>query len=507
MSTTPPRRDRDVDGDSLTMAEFLRVHRARIVDEWTKQVRARLPGARRTDKLALEDNIPDMLERIAARLEADGGDVGKLGDEGNPLDDLSELHALERLLIGYDLRQIVDEYRLLRRTIVGLYSKLAGRDDRGTHDISFLNECLDLAVSTAAHRFADERQRLIARWQLAAEAAEVGLWDLDLPTRVLVGDARYKALFGLSPDAPTNFATIMDAVHPDDRAGVEAALSAALEPYGDGHFHAEYRTIGIADSVERWIVGRGRVTERDSTGAPRRLMGTVVDVGDRVRAEKERELFVAAIGHDLRNPLTTIKALADRMVRTAGASAEEDTRAAARIASTAERMARMIDELLDFSRSQLGTLPLERHEADLREIFAEVVAEIEHAHPDVKVTLASVGPTTGYWDRGRLTHVAQNLLSNAVHHGDVSKPIVITLRGADEVVTFSVHNSGSPIDRAALATLFEPYRRGRFGGQGLGLGLYIVREVLEANGGGIAVHSDAASGTTFSAILPRRSPK
>lgn len=350
------------------------------------------------------------------------------------------------------------------------------------------------------HHYGRERQRFIARWQLAAEAADVGLWDFDVATREIVADARCKALFGLSPDANTSSDLVREIIHPDDRAHVDVAFRAALDPHGTGEYRAEYRVVGAADGQLRWVVARGRVTERDAAGAPRRMMGTLIDIGDRKRIERERELFVAAIGHDLRNPLATIKTLAERAVR----AGRDDDGATARIASAADRMARMLDELVDFSRSQLGELPLDRREIDLREVFSEVAAEIGHAHPGVKLNVLSEGATTGLWDRARLTRVAQNLLSNAVTHGDTSQPITVELRGETEVVTFGVRNRGSPIDRAVLPTLFEPFRRARDGGQGLGLGLYIVRTVIEAHGGAIEVHSDATTGTIFSALLPRR---
>lgn len=487
--------------DSLTFAEFLRANLEKIVADWMRAVRARLPAARHADKLALEDNVPGMLERIAASLANGGERLGSSVEAVNPLDDLSQLHASERLLLGYDVGQVVDEYRLLRRTVLQLFADVAPPGGpRQIRALSFFDECIDLAVTSAVERFSRERQRIIERWQLAAEAADVGLWDLDLGTKEVVADARCKALFGLSAEARTDFNALRDAIHPDDLPLVDQGLRAALDPNSDDDFRAEYRVKGIGDGVERWIIARGRVTERDAAGAPRRLMGTVLDSGDRKRAERERELFVAAIGHDLRNPLATIKALADRTARVG----DDATGAAARIASTANRMARMLDELLDFSRSQLGDLPLDRDEVDLREVFAEVADEIVHQHPNLKVPVSAVGATTGYWDRARLTHVAQNLLMNAVRHGDTSRPITVELRGQGDVLTFSVHNHGSPIDRALLATLFEPFRRARIGGEGLGLGLYIVKEVLEAHGGEIAVHSDAASGTAFSALLPRR---
>lgn len=493
-------------------AAFLRAHRDRIVREWIEAVREANPLARRADPLVIENNLPALLDRIAAWLEHHGERIAGLCPELDPVDDLSHLHAVERLAIGYDVRDVIDEYRILRRTILRMYreneaselsTRLAG--------LSFFHESLDLAVGTIIRHHSEERQRQIERWRLAAEAAEVGTWDYDPRSGTATWDARAKELFGLAEDAPVHLDMVMERVHPDDRPRVEAALASALHPRSSGEYACEFRVRGermgarasTSSECDRWLFARGRVIERDAYGAARRMVGTTVDVGERKRAERERELFVAAIGHDLRNPLTAIKAIADRLAR--GTPEPSEAKASAlKISATAERMARMISELLDFSRSQLGALPLDRGRVDFAEVFREAVAEIEHAHPDHHVSLKVHGVVTGDWDRERMLHVAQNLLTNAVKYGDREGPIRVELKGEGGHVTFSVHNQGPPIAPALLATIFDAFSRASPRGEGLGLGLHIVRRIVEAHGGAITVHSDEASGTTFSGILPRR---
>jgi signal transduction histidine kinase len=135
-----------------------------------------------------------------------------------------------------------------------------------------------------------------------------------------------------------------------------------------------------------------------------------------------------------------------------------------------------------------------------------VVDELRTAYPSRRIEL-ECAPLSGLWDRERLEQVFSNLIGNAIHYGLEARPITIQAEQDDDAVRVEVHNDGVPIAEALRSQLFDPFRRGerssREGQRGLGLGLYISRELVVAHGGDITVQSDALHGTTFRVTLPR----
>ena len=223
---------------------------------------------------------------------------------------------------------------------------------------------------------------------------------------------------------------------------------------------------------------------RDPSGKVIAAVTGFIDITERKRAEKERELFIGALGHDLRNPLQAISLAASSLARHDDLP-EMARRPAARIASSAERMNQLIRDLLDFARSQHGAIPIRPESCQLRDIASEVIAEIKLARPDREILVEAGGGCDGSWDRARLTQVFQNLLVNAVEHGDPEAPITVRTGCERELVWAEVTNRGAiPADERRR--IFEPFR-GRRTTQGLGLGLYIARALVEAHGGKIAV--------------------
>jgi signal transduction histidine kinase len=225
-----------------------------------------------------------------------------------------------------------------------------------------------------------------------------------------------------------------------------------------------------------------------------------VDISERKRAEKERELFIGALGHDLRNPLQAISLAADSLARRDDVP-DVARKPAARIASSAQRMNQLISDLLDFARSQHGAIPIKPENCELLDIASEVIAEIKLARPDREIRVEAQGGCDGSWDRARMAQVFQNLLVNAVEHGDPGAPITVRTGCARDLVWAEVTNRGAipPDDRPRI---FEPFRA-RAKSNGLGLGLYIARALVEAHGGNIAVDCRLDE-TVFRIELPVR---
>jgi signal transduction histidine kinase len=164
-------------------------------------------------------------------------------------------------------------------------------------------------------------------------------------------------------------------------------------------------------------------------------------------------------------------------------------------------MSAMIRDILDYTRGHVcGGIPLKRQPTDLGVISRAVVDEIRAGHPIARIEVETAGKLTGNWDPARIEQALSNLIANAVQHGGPDVRLIASGEDEDDVVV-TVRNGGQPIPREQLATVFDAFKRGDAPG-GLGLGLFIVREIVHAHEGSVAVTS-SAEGTTFSFRLPR----
>lgn len=220
------------------------------------------------------------------------------------------------------------------------------------------------------------------------------------------------------------------------------------------------------------------------------------------------ELVTGVLAHDLRNPLSAILSAADAAAQHARrADMARIERALKRIRNSGERMARMVAQLLDLTRIRSGGgIQVEPRPADILVLASSVMEELEAAQPGVRFQLVQRGGTAGEWDSDRLAQVLSNLFGNALQHGEADAPITVTIDGTlPELLTLSVHNAGH-VPAELIPTLFRPLQDVKVaseGSSGLGLGLFISREIATAHGGSIELHSSAATGTEFVLRLPR----
>lgn len=219
-----------------------------------------------------------------------------------------------------------------------------------------------------------------------------------------------------------------------------------------------------------------------------------------------RDQLIGIVSHDLRNPLGGIL-LGSALLGRAEGLDDKNSRIASRIENSAKRMVRIVGDLLDLTRTRLGSeIPLVRSRTDVGPLCQMVISELEGSHPDAVIRYTSNGNLRGDWDSDRLAQVLSNLVGNALHHGDVNKPVDVIAKDEGKQVALVVHNAGPPIPKGALNSIFEPMvHRGQDSRKtpGLGLGLFIARELVTAHGGKIDVISTDAVGTTFTVRLPR----
>jgi signal transduction histidine kinase len=214
-----------------------------------------------------------------------------------------------------------------------------------------------------------------------------------------------------------------------------------------------------------------------------------------------REQFIAVLGHDLRNPLAAVSAGMRLLLR----HPERATELAGHMQQSINRMAGLIDNIMDFARGRLGGgLPVARdaHEP-LAPVIEQVIHELQSAHPERAITVDIALTQAVSVDRARIAQMLSNLLANALTHGQTDKPVRVSARSTDGAFTLSVVNEGPEIPVAQKDRLFQPFFRGavRESQQGLGLGLYIAAEIAKAHGGTLDVESSPAQ-TAFTFTMP-----
>ncbi len=317
-----------------------------------------------------------------------------------------------------------------------------------------------------------------------------------------------------TPSAQILGAGWLQVIHPDD---VPLAVERWTNALKTGEvYEIEFR-LRRADGAYRWHLARAEAL-RGTGGAILRWFGTNTDIHEaktiredlKRRTEFEQHL-VGIVSHDLRNPLNAILLSANNLGRRQSLD-ERAAKSVLRIQSSAERATRMIRDLLDFTQARLGgSLPIECRPVALPEVMRNVLEEVEAAHPGRHLDVNHEGELNGNWDADRIAQVVQNLTSNALNYSPETSRVKLATRGDGSWVTLSVHNDGAPISTDKLPKIFEPLQRGTAEvdrtGRSVGLGLYIVKHIVDAHGGTVDVKSTAQDGTTFVVRLPRDSSR
>ena len=307
----------------------------------------------------------------------------------------------------------------------------------------------------------------------------------------------------------------LEAADPDDARALRATWGASVRSGEPFDFRVRLRR---ADGTLRWQHGRA-LPERDAHGELVRWLGTLTDVDDERRAHEElvsalrmRDEFLEVASHELRTPLAALQLRLESLRRRArdelGAAALEDGLSQA--VRQGDRMAALVTRLLDVSQLTGGPLPLELADVDLVEIAREVVARLSDTeHPGAAIQVVAPPSLRGTWDRMRIEQLLRNLLANAVKYG-ADRPVELRLEatgaGGAGGVRIVVRDHGIGVPAEARERIFRRFERAassrNYGG--LGLGLYLVAQVVDAHGGHVRVDSAPGEGSTFIVDLPRR---
>lgn len=526
------------------IGEFIRTHRSEIISDWERRARE-LPHARQLGRLRLIDHMPNLLDVMANLVDTGHFDLRSLKH-------VPETHAMQRLNIGFDLESVANEYGMLRRSIIELFDHHSPGHLR-VSEVSCLNEAIDASIVRAVISYSAAQERTLVALDRITEAGRGGkplaellpaLLKVLLETTSAVDSAaiylregdtlRVHAAFSREDLRKVSASLAMG----EGFAGVIAAEKKARELNGGAEARKRGletifgvpllegdELVGVAEigsahapalSREDKILFRSMASRAASLLFQSRLRES--EKLERRRAEEslrlvrrdleDRERLIGILAHDLRNPLNTISVIAGAVLRNEDQHAMT-ARAAGRVAEAAGRMGRMISDLLDFTRGRLGRkVQLTRSPTDLARLCERTREELALRHPKRVITLEVAGDCEGLWDPVRLSQVVGNLLGNALQYSPPGSPVDLRLSGEGAQVLLEVVNQSSHLTAEAKSRLFEPGRPATDGQDsgGLGLGLYIVRQIVTAHGGTVGVDSDER-GVTFAVHLPRQPPK
>ncbi|MCU0625127.1 MAG: PAS domain-containing protein [Gemmatimonadaceae bacterium] len=373
---------------------------------------------------------------------------------------------------------------------------------------------------TADREAAAERAELARQRQLALDAARLAWWSLDAATGRIAGDARLRDIFGLPDDALIDVERFYARVPADDRDRVRAVMATAMDPAEGTPFVTVHRVQHPTRGL-RWVEATGRADFAvDAAGRRtlRSLVGTVADVTEREaaaaalrEADRRKDDFLAVLAHELRNPLAPVRHAVE-LLRRADASPAAAARAREIIGRQVAHMTHLIDDLLDVSRIARGLVQLRTAPVDLRDIARAAVESYRAGFDAAGVRLRVELPDQPLPIDGDATRLAQ-VVANLLHNAEKFTPRdgVVTVRvvedGAD--VRLEVRDTGIGIAPALLPHLFTPFSQAEQGLDrshgGLGLGLALVRGLVELHGGRVTARSDGTGqGTTMTVTLPRR---
>ncbi len=311
-------------------------------------------------------------------------------------------------------------------------------------------------------------------------------------------------LFGSTPEKMKG-QPIVRWIAPESHEAVKQAIARQVE--------APYELTGLrSDGKRLFLEVLGRQVEYSGRTV---RMTAVWDISARKAAEEAttradifREQLLGVVGHDLRTPLYAIQLSVGALQRAGGLN-DTQSRQVAHVATASKRMERMIHELLDYTRARLaGGIPVRPTPLSLEKLLERAVEDFQTSHPTRLISSSVEGDVRGSWDESRLGQLLDNLVGNALQHSPEDTPVEVKLaEGSDGGISLTVRNEGTPVPLEERATLFEPFKRGkRASGDGLGLGLYIARQIVVAHGGRISVESGVGLGTRFNVWLPRHAP-
>ena len=357
----------------------------------------------------------------------------------------------------------------------------------------------DWLGADSALRVSEERLRI------AAEVADFGLYDLDLTTGKLYWSPQLRRMLARTDGEPVVGAT---PIHPDDREETAALLAASHDPEGPGVFDHEYRVL-LPDGTFRWLSAHGQTFfDRPDPSPDRRALrqvGVVNDITERKKTDEIRDVFLGMLSHELRTPVTAIYGGSTLLRRP---NLDEDSRREIieDIVTESERLERLVENLLVLARAERHVVEGGKDPVLIRPLVDRIVADKRRKWPDAHIVVhVQPGMPPALWDEASFELVLRNLISNAIKYGDHGEIAVRATAAADGSIEVAVTDEwpGLPPDPSRLFDLFYRTDDARLRAQGAGIGLFVVRALVESAAGTTWACNRPTGGAEFGFRMPR----
>lgn len=499
----------------MRLSSFILAHKEPILQEWEDFARTIEPPAAKMDVRALRDHAALILTEISAELGAVESAEEKLQKSRGRASQSktgrdAQSHAIDRLRAGYTVDQLISEYRALRASVLKLWAADAHAQATDPQDIMHFNEAIDQALAESVAQFSRTLKESEAKFHTIADAMPQMVWST-LPDGHHDYYNRQWYDFTGVPEGSTDGERWNAMFHPDDQARAWEVWRHSLRTGDD--YEIQYRLKHRSGSY-RWTLGRA-LPVRAESGEIIRWMGTCTDIHDHKLAEeslkqvdRRKDEFLAMLAHELRNPLAPISTAAEILL-SENVDQETISHTGKIISRQVSHMTGLIDDLLDVSRVTRGMVTMNLGAVDMRQV---VTAAVEQSRPlfdsrrhRLTVTLAD-DDTAVEGDRIRLVQVIANLLNNAAKYTPRGGEIEVSLEilGSDAVLR--VADNGIGIESGLLPHMYDLFTQGertpdRSQG-GLGVGLALVKSLVELHHGSVQAVSSPGQGSTFTVVLP-----
>lgn len=350
----------------------------------------------------------------------------------------------------------------------------------------------------------EKDQQMLA---LAIEAGDLATFYYEPATNLFSGNPLLHSWFGLGPEDNIDLSVALEVIVEEDRLRVSRAIADALDKDSDGHYGIEYRIQSGDGTLPRTVQAKGKVFY-DQSGDVLSLNGTLRDITEQRRDEQRKDDFIGMVSHELKTPLTSIKAYLQLMQRETKVLNNDSLQTKIdRSLRQVQSMGAMINGFLNISRLDSGKMVAEKVSFDLRSLFANLQEEMFDLISTHEFLFAISEQIVLFADREKIAQVIKNLVGNAVKYSPVgSRVVVAAALVSPETVEIRVSDEGMGISLDDQQHIFERYFRvksNKMGSiAGFGIGLYLCREIVELHGGKITVESNGDKGTTFRFMLP-----
>lgn len=344
--------------------------------------------------------------------------------------------------------------------------------------------------------------------KLSLLAAELGTFDMDLEKGTMYWDDRCRTLFGIShKDTVTYEKDFLTGLHIEDRDKIKEIIdNVFIKSVSNGDYDVQYRTIGVEDGIERWVRAKGKAYF-DKNDIAVRFIGSVLDITELKYIEKRKNDFIAIVSHELKTPLTALKAYIQTIERFALKSNEEAVKTL--VEKSNKQVAKMndlINGFLNTSRLDEGSIALVKSTFNICDLISSCVENITDAHKSHLILFTECSNNLIEGDYDKLGQVINNFLTNAIKYSLEGSSININSYSNDKMVIVKVTDRGIGIKPENLENLFKRFYRDEAVSKsrvpGFGIGLYLAAEIVQCHGGEIWVESEYGKGSSFYFSIP-----